>query len=186
MLFLRLWVPPNSLKFNFQREHFFSCHVVGSLARKSNSGETFVRFFSTFRFIWTGQTSGENLCELRIYEDWAEWRIKQIELSPFEDFWDQGASKGEKSLHHYWRDLTNGLKRLLWEKFSWIIVSFWFSLFLSDLQGMCWPLPTAGPLLSLMRLGNSSRPFVQTNNVFLCWKYSKWICTEQHCISLLY
>ena len=48
----------------------FLCHIFGSLARKSNSGETFVRFFSVFRFIWDGQTRG------KIYVNWGFMRTK--------------------------------------------------------------------------------------------------------------
>ena len=179
---------PTLSSFIFRGSIFFFWHVVGVWPERAILVKHLSDFSPHFALSGTDRPEGKFMWIADLWGLSGEWRIKQIELSPFEDFWDQGASKGEKSLQH-WRDLTNGLKRFLWGKSTTILMNYCefpiFS-FLSDLQGMCWPLPTAGPLLSLMRLGNSSRPFVQTNNVFLCWKYSKLICTEQHCISLLY
>ena len=62
-----------------------------------------------------------------------EWRIKQIELSPFEDFWGleiRGASKGETLLSH-WPDLTNGLSSAaFYFRISRLFIFLHFSLFL--------------------------------------------------------
>ena len=61
-----------------------------------------------------------------------EWRIKQIELSPFEDFWGleiRGASKGESLLSH-WPDLTNGLSSAFYFRISRLLNLLLFSFFL--------------------------------------------------------
>ena len=84
----------------------FLCHIFGSLARKSNSGETFVRFFSVFRFIWDGQTRGKiyvNCGFMRTksrVKDKTNWIVSVWGLLRLGG--DQRASK-EGSLH--WWDL---------------------------------------------------------------------------------
>ena len=110
----------------------FLCHIFGSLARESNSGETFVRFFSVFRFIWDGQTRGKiyvNCGFMRTksrVKDKTNWIVSVWGLLRLGG--DQRASK-EGSLH--WWDLRVSSSEQ--SDIFWISVREWSILHFLDL-----------------------------------------------------